>query len=254
MKPIQVWTAQMAQHRLAAEHNLRFLDTTYMTGVTAGNGAFAPSKEMVLAYKAGDLPAGEYVDLYRERLALSQQNEPEKWKSLLADPAPLVVACYCAEGTFCHRHPFVDVLEEYAGDNRTLISRMGEFKKETYLPLIENPNHQIDLNLVDLMSPEIMIRQYLMASYAYYILHESPYVDHAFDRLCAKLAEAWDTFEHPLKKYTDKESLRAGTGYHIKAEDYPRGVQYTARMWCERVKSGEFIYDQRERLKIRKPE
>lgn len=140
---IQVWTAQMAKHHLAKELDLEFIDTTYMTGVDAGNGVLAPSKEMVHAYKDGHLPAGEYVDLYWDRMDTAMQTDEgmEYWRKLF-DKAyrPLVFACYCAGGKFCHRHPLVDYFTAHANGAGFTVQYMGELTtREAYETAIQQP-------------------------------------------------------------------------------------------------------------------
>lgn len=66
---------------------------------------------------------------------------------------------------------------------------------------------------------------YLVTSYLYYHLSRSVITDHEFDRLCKELAEGWDTFTHQHKKYTDRASMEAATGY---ANKYPLMVRSAA--------------------------
>ncbi len=69
---------------------------------------------------------------------------------------------------------------------------------------------QIDKN------PNNMIYWYLVASYGYYIENESIFSDDFFDQLCKSIHDKFDQLEHYHKYLLDKESLLAGTGFHLK--------------------------------------
>lgn len=71
-------------------------------------------------------------------------------------------------------------------------------------------------------SPDCIVAWYLMASYLYYHEDRSLLTDSLFDDLCAQLLKRWKHIQHPHKKLIDRASLRAGTGYAIKEQDYPR--------------------------------
>jgi len=154
----------MARWRQAEDLGYRFLDTTFMTGVKAGNAAFAPEEEWVRAYKAGEMPTGEYVSLYEEKLGRTIDTHKDDWKSLL-HASTLVVACYCPAGQFCHRHPFVDFLKVWADSQGVTVVNMGEFTNLNFNLYLERPkkitvemvknmayNEQIEFLLLELFS------------------------------------------------------------------------------------------------------
>lgn len=71
-------------------------------------------------------------------------------------------------------------------------------------------------------SPDCIVAWYLMASYLYYHEDCSLVTDRLFDDLCADLLQRFKHITHPHKRLIDKDSLRAGTGYAIKRNQYPQ--------------------------------
>ena len=69
---------------------------------------------------------------------------------------------------------------------------------------------------------------FLMASYLYYIKHESLLHVHQFDILCRYMLDNWTEIEHMHKHLIDVEDLKAGTGFSLKEEDYPQIVKNCA--------------------------
>lgn len=84
------------------------LDTTVKSGVLE----FAPSWEMVNAYKSGNLSEAAYTTLYQQRMRESQVDNKSLWDSLAKHPK-LSLQCYCQKGKFCHRLLLVDILTDY---------------------------------------------------------------------------------------------------------------------------------------------
>lgn len=69
-----------------------------------------------------------------------------------------------------------------------------------------------------------LVQAFLMSSFAYYCLNRSLMSDEQFDKLCKRLHDIYDTFDHPHKYLISKEDLAAGTGFAIK--DYPTIVMH----------------------------
>jgi hypothetical protein len=71
--------------------------------------------------------------------------------------------------------------------------------------------------------PNMLVPWYLILSYAYYLYDESLVSDAFYDHLCASLLDALDQFliDHHHAHLCDVEALRAGTGHHLREEDYP---------------------------------
>ena len=86
-----------------------------------------------------------------------------------------------------------------------------------------------------------LVNVYLMASYAYYHLHESPMTDEEFDLLCYLLIERYDQITHQHKHLLDMEALKAGTGFHI--SEYPMMVKHAASMWLQKLYMEQNLID-----------
>lgn len=95
--------------------------------------------------------------------------------------------------------------------------------------------------LIEEFKPGHLVQHYLLASYAYYIRNESPMEDAAFDRLCARLLEEFDTFDHPHKHLIDREMLAAGSGFNLAHEDYPTIVSSGVIGYIAKCFSGEMV-------------
>jgi hypothetical protein len=69
---------------------------------------------------------------------------------------------------------------------------------------------------------------FLMASYLYYI-HDLPLLsDDFYDRLAMALLHDYDDLEHAHAALISKEALRAGTMYHLRADQYPLSTRGAA--------------------------
>ena len=79
----------------------------------------------------------------------------------------------------------------------------------------------ISKDIVERMQDGHLVAHYLLASYAYYHLQESPMPDDAYDRLCERLAQRWEHVQHQHKHLIDRDALTAGTGYYLAADAYP---------------------------------
>lgn len=69
---------------------------------------------------------------------------------------------------------------------------------------------------------------YLVHSYLYYVIHRSVIEDATFDAICRRLYNEFENVEHHHGYLLDKEALRAGTAFHLKAKDYPLQVKIVA--------------------------
>jgi hypothetical protein len=79
---------------------------------------------------------------------------------------------------------------------------------------------------------------YLMSSYIYYFFpHLKPPVSDAqFDKICTRLLLDFKNIKHRHKNLLCKDALKAGTGFHLKEEDYPEIVKHSASgLYQERV-------------------
>ena len=70
--------------------------------------AFAPTWDMVMGYKRGEIGEAEYTRRY---LALLDKVPVETWRWLYSQAAEgggVTVLCYCRDGWFCHSHLLID--------------------------------------------------------------------------------------------------------------------------------------------------
>lgn len=67
----------------------------------------------------------------------------------------------------------------------------------------------------------LSVSWYLMASYLYYHRAESLLSDCRYDVLCKQILEWWDEIDHRHKYLLDRDSLKAGTGFYLREQDYP---------------------------------
>jgi uncharacterized protein YeaO (DUF488 family) len=118
---LTIYTIQIAKWRLAKSKGIRVTDTTVKSGLKF----LAPSWEMVLAHKNGDVSCEEYTKLYDECIARSQIKYPELWEDLLKQET-LCLACYCRAGFFCHRLLLAKHLQAYAAKHEVPCVLAGE--------------------------------------------------------------------------------------------------------------------------------
>ena len=86
-------------------------------------------------------------------------------------------------------------------------------------------------------NPHMLVPWYLMSSYMYYKNNKNIISDTDFDWICSKLYDKWDTVEHLHKSLIHKESLKAGTGYHIRS--YPDRVKSAAMLYWQKYCKGK---------------
>lgn len=95
------------------------LNITIKSASSAIGRYLAPTKSMVYGYKAGQgdarfiryspLSDAEYTKRYYELLRPRYKNSPELFHELLRRDK-VILCCYCATGSFCHRHLAADIL------------------------------------------------------------------------------------------------------------------------------------------------
>jgi hypothetical protein len=103
-----------------------FIDTT----VKSGESIFAPTWPMVMGHKASTISDSEYTAQYLTMMRASfKANEPH-WRTLLEQPDPIVLLCYCAARKFCHRLLLVDILLKIAPTYKISVTYEGEWEKK----------------------------------------------------------------------------------------------------------------------------
>lgn len=100
-----IYTVQMTNIQAATGEDIPAVDIT----VKSGSKVFAPTWDMVMSLKNGEIGEDVYTAHYDQLMQLSQANHPNAWGAMLAmDKVALV--CYCKPGVFCHRHLLKDKL------------------------------------------------------------------------------------------------------------------------------------------------
>jgi hypothetical protein len=61
----------------------------------------------------------------------------------------------------------------------------------------------------------MLIKEYLIHSYLYYILNESIISDDEYDTMCRQLDMNWSNYQSVWKKYVSRADLKAGTGFAL---------------------------------------
>ncbi len=101
-----------------AQYNYRGEDRLDIT-VKLGDKAFAPTWDMVRAYKSGRITQKEYTEMYYALMRRSYRNNRQRWDEVLAMDK-VVLVCFCRAGDFCHRlllaQIFQKVAAEYCGE------------------------------------------------------------------------------------------------------------------------------------------
>lgn len=118
---MEIYTIQLAKHRLARKLGIKITDST----VKSGDKRLAPTWEMVMGHKNGMITNDEYEERYRKLMRESQLKHPEFWDSLLEQKV-LCIACFCSAYTFCHRHILASLLIEYGLSKSITVTIKGE--------------------------------------------------------------------------------------------------------------------------------
>lgn len=105
---INLWTMQMGKWRQAQAYEIKLVDITVKSGLVI----FAPTWEVLMQYKRGEMQPPQYAEIYLSRMQASLRFYPEKWKRLQAYPK-MALTCYCKAGEFCHRYLFSQMAEAY---------------------------------------------------------------------------------------------------------------------------------------------
>lgn len=107
-----------------------------------------------------------------------------------------------------------------------------------YTPTNSNYDEQMTADMR--ITHNAVVGWLLMASYVYYVEHArvSLLSDQQFDKACNWLLRHYDGVTHKYKHLLPREALVAGTAYHLREKDYPRGLvqcAVRARMKLEAV-------------------
>lgn len=118
---MKLFTIQLAQWRKAKKLGIPVLDTTVRTG----DKCFAPSWDIVLKVKSGEITESEYTELYKAIMLVSIKLNPSRWAEVLRMES-VAVACYCGNGKFCHRYILAEILQKLCLHNHIPCIMEGE--------------------------------------------------------------------------------------------------------------------------------
>lgn len=108
---LEIYTVQISvANQLGLTDDPNYLDVT----VKSGNDSFAPTWDMVMSHKRGELSDDGYTDQYYRRMRQSYIDNREDWQALL-EQEKVILACYCRAGCFCHRHLLAKMLVQCGG-------------------------------------------------------------------------------------------------------------------------------------------
>ena len=77
--------------------------------VQTGSKIFAPSWDLVMGIKKGQITEKQYTDAYLLMMKESYKKNRKEWDDLLAKDR-IVLVCYCPAGAFCHRYLLANIL------------------------------------------------------------------------------------------------------------------------------------------------
>lgn len=119
---LSIYTIAIPQWRKAKAQGIELFDITAKSGFEP----FAPYKDVLYAYKRGEVTDDEYTKIYLNKLREHFRAVPEDFQNFLERQAPVAIACYCKAGSFCHRYIFKTFIMEVAEDNGYDVEYKGE--------------------------------------------------------------------------------------------------------------------------------
>jgi hypothetical protein len=128
MKPVcRVGTARVGYSGRADQF---VLNVTVKSGIGLG-AVFAPTWDMVMQSKRGDIPWQEYCRRYTDLMRKRYQAKPAAFLDVLSRPE-IILCCYCKDTStttrHCHRYLLVDILEKVAAHHAIGFEAIGEVR------------------------------------------------------------------------------------------------------------------------------
>lgn len=123
-------TLQLATARIdyIGQVGQRVLNTTVKSGRGLG-AVFAPTWEIVMQSKRGEIGWQTYSEHYTELMRQRYRQYPEAFHEAVQSDA-LVLCCYCRDthttSRHCHRYLLVDILQKVAAHHGIAAHYMGE--------------------------------------------------------------------------------------------------------------------------------
>lgn len=106
---MELFTIQQGKDRAyrAQRAGVTIIDTT----VRGKHPLFAPTWDIVMAHKRGDISDQEYRDVYTPMMRQSWIDNRAAWEEFLRQEGWVAIMCYCPAGAFCHRLELVKIFE-----------------------------------------------------------------------------------------------------------------------------------------------
>lgn len=120
---LTVYTVQIAKWKVPKQMGIKMVDTT----VKSGMKFLAPTWEMVMGHKRGELSDEAYTRMFLEMMDESLDTKKENWEWLV-ELGTVALGCYCAKDAFCHRQLLVSILEKYCRDRGIEFEYKGELE------------------------------------------------------------------------------------------------------------------------------
>ncbi|QXO09578.1 hypothetical protein pEaSNUABM11_00154 [Erwinia phage pEa_SNUABM_11] len=124
MSTLRVYTIQMGKWRKAVDMGIPLLNIT----IKSGEAIFAPDWDFLMTYKdsaKGPEDEAAYTQAYAAKINRKLKEFPNKFSDIFNN-SEIALACYCAEGKFCHRHLFVKVLKQLGTQLNIHVEYVGE--------------------------------------------------------------------------------------------------------------------------------
>ncbi len=93
--------------------------------VKSGDKVFAPTWDLVMAYKKGRISEAQYREHYFRLMRTSYREHKARWLEVLAMPV-VTLCCFCRPGEFCHRTILAELLAIVGKANNIPVELCGE--------------------------------------------------------------------------------------------------------------------------------
>ena len=103
---MDVWTIQLAKHRLLQGTDIELVNITLGSGIAD----FAPDRALLSGFKSGRITESEYKRIYKSLCWRRICTKPDAWLELIQRDR-VALACYCPPDAFCHRLEILSPLE-----------------------------------------------------------------------------------------------------------------------------------------------
>ncbi len=97
----------------------------YDVTIKSGDIHFAPTWDMVHAWKAGTIDWETYSKRYRQLMLQSYRQNQNAWHEML-HKSIITLLCYCRAGEYCHRNLLADFLYKLGGKVGVSVVNKGE--------------------------------------------------------------------------------------------------------------------------------